>query len=496
MNGARTIRALLTQDFLSMITSFIEADGFWFTLRHHKKVLSYSDADTLRKLNANDIKKIINEQKDVLSKFTGVSRATGLTEIRNLFAGNKNYELVMIPLRIEKRVVGVFCILIKDLSDGSIILRLQRAGALFSLTLERIYRSNKDVRIWENTFDAVQSAMCIINQDRIIMRANKALCQLLRRSLHTIINRDYKHIFNNEFIQIIDRAIESDASINEEVSIKRNSQIFNMSAFPVIKNRITHKWVAIITDITAQREVQGQQVTISKMKSLGELASGIAHEINNPLTAIVGLVDLWLEAGIGVLETEEGEKKLWEDLLKIQNAGLQASSIVRNLILYTRFPKNEEAHLFDLNMVVQQTLSFIKKTYSDEGIALHAKLQQDLPKIKLAEWAISQVILNVVQNAKDAIVSSHKGSRIELRTYAENSKVVLEIEDDGPGIPPDLRSKIFDPFFTTREPGKGAGLGLAISLKVIDNHDGFIFLGDSNYGGALFKIIFPVQRSL
>ena len=495
LHNAQTFSSLVKQRTLLAIKSFIGADGLWLTIKRHQKLLFYSDADTISKLSRNSIMELIDAQKEVLERFTKVSESCEQKDFRTISVRGVMYELIIVPLRVNSNGAGVMGMMIKFPSEWHLARRLHAASKVFSSAFGRVRHNEKNKKKWERTFNAIDSALCVIDREGQIVQANEAFCRLLQKSLRTIINADSKILLNDEFMTFLTRATENDCSLSEEIFLKSSNKIFSISSFPIRRGHYSaHRWVLLLSDITSQKVVQEQQVMVSKMKSLGELASGIAHEINNPLAAIVGLVDLWLEAGMEGLDREFQKKRLWEDLSKIKDAGLHASTIVKNLMIYSRAQKNQELQMLDLNNVVKQTLSFIMNAYKEEGIIINTQLQDDLPEIKIDRWAVSQAISNIIQNAKDAIMNSSKGSKIEIRTYAKDSKVVLEIEDDGPGIPPDVRLKIFDPFYTTREPGKGTGLGLAISLKVMDNHEGFIFLENGHNGGALFRIIFPVQK--
>jgi len=243
--------------------------------------------------------------------------------------------------------------------------------------------------------------------------------------------------------------------------------------------------VVNIRDVTKEKSAQQQILQSSKMAAIGELAAGVAHEINNPLTAVIGFSDLWLRRNID-------NEKLRSDLEKIYEAGSRAAEIVKNLLSFSRNQRQAERGPVSVNEAVKSSLELIRSRYEKEGIAIDEDLAEDLPYIFGNCGQIQQVVLNLVSNARDAILDSGKGGRIEVRTRRSDKTVLLEVSDDGPGIPEELCEKIFEPFFTTKSPGKGTGLGLSITYSIIREHGGNISLRSGGKRGTTFVVELPV----
>lgn len=243
-------------------------------------------------------------------------------------------------------------------------------------------------------------------------------------------------------------------------------------------------WLEIYRDISGQRLMHSKLVQTEKMAAIGQLVSGIAHELNNPLTSIMGYAQLLL--GRGLPAERAGEAR------KIYDEAERAGRIVKNLLLFAREARTarEPAHL---NAIVERTLALRSYELKVENIAVELDLDPDLPRTHADSTQMQQVILNLVVNAEQAIQQGRGSGRIRVRTRRRGAtRLALEISDDGPGIPPELASRVFDPFFTTKAVGVGTGLGLSIVYGIVREHGGEIFLESEPGHGAKFTIELPV----
>jgi signal transduction histidine kinase len=265
------------------------------------------------------------------------------------------------------------------------------------------------------------------------------------------------------------------------------------------------------------RQNQMQLVQSEKLAAIGQLAAGIAHEINNPigfvssnsatlkkyLSGLVSLLELYKRgAGAETILRHAEKIKLdfllqdMELLLKENEEGLsRVIAIVKNLKDFARIDANQGLVMSDINDGLRNTLLVVAneiKYVADVKLNLG-----QVPPVPCILNEINQVFLNVIMNAVQAIRDQKRTTRgcIRIRTYEEGIHVCCEISDDGPGIPEEIIPKIFDPFFTTKEVGKGTGLGLSISYDIIVNkHKGRIFAGSAPQGGAVFTIMLPKNR--
>jgi two-component system NtrC family sensor kinase len=226
------------------------------------------------------------------------------------------------------------------------------------------------------------------------------------------------------------------------------------------------------------------------LTAIGQLISGVAHELNNPLTAVLGYAQLAQSLSV------EGE--LAEYLEQIAQQATRAGAIVGNLLTFAR-KKEPESEPLDLNAIVESCVELCGGDLSVSNIQVVRQLADDLPAVTGDFQQVQQVLLNLVNNA-DYAIRQHRGSgTITLRTSTLRKQdkpwVRLEVLDDGPGIPEPQLGRIFDPFFTTKPPGQGTGLGLSVSYGIILSHQGSISAENRPEGGARFVVELPAART-
>jgi signal transduction histidine kinase len=235
--------------------------------------------------------------------------------------------------------------------------------------------------------------------------------------------------------------------------------------------------------ILAQRESQLRQA--QHLEGLGQLAKGVAHEINNPLTSVLGYSELLLRR-----ELDPGVR---QHLETIHQEGERARQVAERLL---RFSQRQKAGLerASLNEMAREALGLVRRQCELQNIRLVAELAEDLPPVRVQPGQVQQLVLNLIQNSQEAILKSGKGALIRVRTSAPGAWVRLEVEDDGPGIPEQLRARIFEPFFTTKEVGEGRGSGLGLSLchGIARAHGGRLW-AEPRAEGALLVLELPAS---
>ena len=222
------------------------------------------------------------------------------------------------------------------------------------------------------------------------------------------------------------------------------------------------------------------------MAALGQTISGVAHELNNPLATILS----WAER---LSQRKRLEEPVRRGLETILSESERAARIVRNLLTFARKRQTTRA-MVDVNQVVRETLALRAYEQRVSNITILDALAAGLPQVFADGHQIQQVLLNLVINAEQAMLTANGRGTLVVRTWhdANQESVVLEINDDGPGIPDDVQPKIFDPFFTTKEVGKGTGLGLTVAYAIIQEHGGRIRLESHPSAGASFYVELPV----
>jgi signal transduction histidine kinase len=232
------------------------------------------------------------------------------------------------------------------------------------------------------------------------------------------------------------------------------------------------------------KRTQAQLIQSAKLSAIGELVAGVAHELNNPLTTIMGFAQL--------LQGEELSKGVKEDLEKIAKAAMRCRRIVGNLLTFARQRKPERMPV-NVNEVIERILELRAYQFRMNNIELVRDLEEGLPLMMADPYQLEQVFLNIINNAYEAMESSPTQGKLIVRTRKKDNNVRIEFIDNGPGIPPDVMPKIFDPFFTTKE--GGTGLGLSVSYGIVQEHGGRIWAESEPGKGATFFVELPLDQS-
>jgi two-component system NtrC family sensor kinase len=241
-----------------------------------------------------------------------------------------------------------------------------------------------------------------------------------------------------------------------------------------------------MTDVSEEERARRRLVQAEKLSVVGQTLAGVAHELNNPLAALVGYADLLNDRVEGTLPAEV------ERLLgRIQEQALRASRIVRNLLNVVRKRAPERARL-SLSEVAQSLVDLFAYDARLSNIDLVLTLDPDLPAVLGDRHAIQQILVNLVRNSIQAVRSTGRGGRVEVRTHHTADHVCATVRDDGPGVPLENRGKVFEAFFTTKAGEEGTGLGLAVSRGIAREHQGDLVL-DSSSRGASFTLRLPVR---
>ena len=245
--------------------------------------------------------------------------------------------------------------------------------------------------------------------------------------------------------------------------------------------------VVVMSDVTDAASLQAKLMHAEKMAAVGQLVSGVAHEVNNPLTAILGFADL-------LLENQELPDSVRKDLRVILQEAQRTKQIVQNLLSFARQmpPQWKPVHL---NTILKRTIQLRAYDFHSHGVAVSERYDDDLPLVMGDSQQLQQVFLNILNNAYDAVREATPGPRIEISTRRKENFVEVSFRDNGHGISqPD---RIFDPFFTTKQVGQGTGLGLSICYGIVKEHGGEILCANNpGQPGATFTVRFPAVKEL
>ena len=233
-------------------------------------------------------------------------------------------------------------------------------------------------------------------------------------------------------------------------------------------------------------QARAHLVEVERLATIGQSMAGLVHDINAPLTALMTLAQM-IQSDPGADGTSR------ERSGQIIHAAQRAQRLVRELLTMTK-PRPPTFEAVDLNALIKQTMDLERPQCSVAGIKLVGDFQTDLPRVTADPHRLGQVLMNLLGNARQAMESAGKGRNLTVRTRRRGEMVDIQVIDDGPGIPAEVKAKIFDWFFTTKPPGEGTGLGLAVSREILQAHGGNLRLEDTPGGGATFVLDIPRER--
>ena len=240
----------------------------------------------------------------------------------------------------------------------------------------------------------------------------------------------------------------------------------------------------VIRDITEEKQLRQQLIQSEKLSAVGELVSGVAHELNNPLTAIIGFAELLIAADL--------PEKIRAELQLIHDEAHRCGKIVANLVSFARRHRPERQTI-QLNDIVRDTVELRSYDLRVTNIQVEADLDPDLPTALADPNQMQQVFLNIINNAQQAVAEDRGRGTITIRSRVTQNNVRFTITDDGPGIAPENLSRVFDPFFTTKDVGEGTGLGLSLCYGIIQEHGGRISASSRLGEGTTFTLELPVH---
>jgi two-component system, NtrC family, sensor kinase len=401
-------------------------------------------------------------------------------------------EIICIPLMAQKKVLGLLYVT----NDGQIQIRPERSEFLTTIgqqigvaienaqLFESVQRAKTELEI---SFDAIQHAIFIIDNRWRILRVNQT-SELVYGAAGNLIGRMYPEILyaqpQPQPSCPVRECLQEARPIQRDGPHHRWGGFYSYYAFPVM-NRLgqLERVVYYEKDVTEARKLEQRLQQTERLKALGTLAAGIAHEIRNPLATINFNAQLLQR---DLLLNMAQEQMFSDMLIEIK----KMDRIVRQVLSFAR-PQQPQFLPNQLNDVVRYCYDLAKVHMRKASIEILLDLCEEIPAVIMDFNQISQVIMNLIINAIDAMGDS--GGRLTLKTQIQQdpAAVVLRVSDTGPGLLPADESRIFDPFFT-RKPD-GTGLGLSISRQILDKHAAFIEVSSAPGQGCTFQVIFPLR---
>jgi two-component system NtrC family sensor kinase len=352
--------------------------------------------------------------------------------------------------------------------------------------LYEIVRRSKDE--WETAFNALAEGIAVIGPGDTILRANRALAALAELPESELVGRRFTETLlgaSKAVAQLIESSHLGERTTPVVARLERSGRVLRVTAAPFAER--AGRVVLLVEDVTEQRIMEAQLIQNDKMASIGQLVSGVAHELNNPLTSIAGLTEL-------LLERELHPDVPREHLRVIHDQADRAGRIVRNLLTFARKGVTEQSPV-DLNDVAARTALLIVYELQLHGIELEQALNPEGVVVLGDRHELQQVLLNLITNAVQAVSGLPPGAqrKIVITTAREDGQAVLRVRDTGPGVASQHASSLFTPFFTTKAAGQGTGLGLSLSYGLVKAHGGLLSYEPPPDGGAEFRVALPLH---
>jgi PAS domain S-box-containing protein len=409
----------------------------------------------------------------------------------NDFFKSGTFETLMITLYIILTIC-LICGLI--LMVNRRLLGNVRAGA------EQIRRERDRAQAY---FDMAGTMLLAVDAKGKVSAINQKGCEILEYEEKDIIGRDWFNDFTPERMRAGARSIFKKIMKGEighfeyvegfAVLSKSGREKLVRWHNSIIKNE-RGKIVGILRsgeDVTELRRMEEERKILeqkaqlsSRLASIGELASGVAHEINNPLTGVIGYTQF-------LLDRKDIPDNVKDDLNIINEGAHRVASIVKRLLAFARQTKPARTHV-NINSLINDILQMRAYHLQSNNITVATALDSALPVTIADAGQLQQVFLNLIVNAETEMKLAHNKGKLLISTQKSDNTIQVSFKDNGPGIPKDNLEKIFDPFFTTREVGEGAGLGLSICYGIVKEHNGRIWAESKPRQGATFNIELPI----
>lgn len=422
---------------------------------------------------------------DEVRPATRIERLSGWDDSRGTLREWKESSLVVLPVPRGERMAACLVLLpSRPAGEGSLRLCYSVANQL-SLHLDRILTVHEaEADRFRAILDSMPQAVVLLDGQLHLQQANSAAVELFAKLDLPLAGSMEAVIRSLGMFDSVERVRRGEHSCEHSEIRYEDERTFALSVSRLTDDRSDEPdMVLVIGDISEARRMQMQLAQAEKMSSLGRMISGVTHELNNPLTSIMGYAQL--------LRAAVPEGKVAERAERLESEARRCQKIVKNLLSFAR--RSEVKHgALSLNEIVESVLALMGYQLRVDGVAVETDLCADLPALVGDHHHLQQVLVNLLTNAQQAIRAESSSGKIMVRTRYEEGAAVLEVQDDGPGIPEACRAKIFDPFFTTKPEGQGTGLGLALVHGIVRDHGGTIEALSDSRDGACFRVVLPV----
>jgi len=410
--------------------------------------------------------------------------------------------LAIAPMFKRDEVIGV--LIVGSVGDNAYyetdLSFVQHLTDQLSISIQnaRLYKQvSRAKKEWESTFMAVTDPIFLVDTDYNVLLHNGRLPAEMQGFWDQALSRKCFAKLHGRTAPCPECPIREVQRSGQPVYQRWQTEsglVLDLSYYPVLnENKELSAVTIILKDVTEKIKMEGRLVQSAKLAALGEMAAGVAHELNSPMTVIIGTAQM-----VARELQEDGLPERAGDLDEIVNSGLRCKRIIQNLLTFSR-QDQQPATEIDLNAEALRVLGMIKYQINRSQIAIEEHLAPELPRLIANGPQIQQVLTNFLINARDALTEVERREKVievatELRVKNGRRLAVLSVTDNGIGIPPENLAKIFTPFYTSKEATKGTGLGLSVSLGIAESHNGTIEVASTAGQGSTFSLVLPIDQ--
>jgi signal transduction histidine kinase len=419
------------------------------------------------------------------------------------------HTVIVCPLHVESSSLGavLFTNTMFDMDDGRqrSFLQLVIKGLASTIQFSQhkrqliIQRADLESTYWQilnsrNTlrifFDNIPSSVYIVDRSYTIVAINLSRSERAKTKPQDLVGEKcYAALYGNSAPCTDCRVMDT---LNGIPSVRNFRELgpnetfvhWEISTVPIREHpEVIDKVIVFEEDVTDKWILEANLIQAEKMASIGQLAANVAHEINNPLAAIIANAQLLIR------DLQDADENTLDSLRLIETAGDRAAKIVSNLLESARREKHFEFEEISLNETILDAISLLRYEINQRSVSINLDLEKGIPHTFANKNQLKGVWINLINNALGAIESNQ--GRISISSRYENKAFTIVFSDNGKGILPEHQEHIFEPFFTTKEAGKGTGLGLSVSLQAIKEHHGDISFETTHGAGTKFIVVLP-----
>jgi len=420
-----------------------------------------------------------------------------VTEMLQGNSNNMSFQATLLAKSNENRIIKWRASILPDFEESQVALVL--LGIDVTQKVQADLALNRAIAKWENLFTSIQDPALIVSSDNIILDANPATFAAARKTREEVINKKVCDILHcgkaSGAVCPLETQISMRKSMTNIVPLRGLNGNYLITLSPLTPTEGHQEATLLIArDLTEEEQMKAEAMRAAQLASVGELAAGVAHEINNPINGIINYAQI-------ILDDPYNSENI-DNLHRIIKEGKRIAGIVSNLLDFARRNEDTQAPVI-LQEIIINCIDLINHQLKKDSIILELNIPETLPLIMCNSQQIQQVLLNILSNARYALNDRYPGVNPNKRITIEGGQINLKhksyirltITDQGTGIEQDIMNRLFDPFFSTKPSGEGTGLGLSISHGLILENNGFLRISSELGHSTTVIIDLPVAET-